>query len=339
MNRRKPFQTAALGLALLLPAAVWADNWPQFRGPNRDSVWNETGILQTFAAEGLKIRWRAPVGPGWSSPVVVGDRVYLTDMRVEKPKAWERIRCFKESTGKLLWSYASELVYPEWAFIPEHGGGPAATPIVEDGKIYSLGRSGQVDCLDARNGKVIWQRQLGNEYEVGLLQCRASPLIEGNLLILFAGAKPGACVIALDKKTGKEVWKSLDETVSNSSPLVIVAGGRRQLIVWTNESVTSLNPATGETLWREPLVTNNNYAIPTPVVQKNRLLISGLMLELDAHQPAATVLWPESRVLSKRILSNTSTALLLGDYVFSAKSNGELVCLEAPANRSGGQPT
>src|SRR5437773_9102636 len=171
-------------------------------------------------------------------------------------------------------------------------------------------------------GKTIGIRNRGAEF-------RASPLIQENLLILFTGGKPGACVIALDKKTGKEVWKALDETVSNSSPLVILTGGKRQLLVWTDESVTSLNPTTGETWWREPLVTNNNYAIPTPGVQKNRLLIDGLMLELDAHQPAATVLWPESRALSKRILSNTSTALLRGDHVFSARSNGELVCLEA----------
>src|SRR5213595_3777115 len=316
---------AALGWSLWLSFAAWAEDWPQWRGTKRDGVWNETGILKSFPAEGLKVRWRVPVGPGWSSPVVVRGRVYLTDMRLEKPKACERIQCFKESTGKLLWSYASELVYPEWAFIPGHGGGPAATPIVEDGKIYSLGRSGQVDCLDARNGKVIWEKRL--EYEIGELSCRASPLIEDNLLILFTGAKPGACVIALDKKTGKEVWKALDETVSNSSPLVIVAGGKRQLIVWTDNSVTSLNPATGETYWREPMVTSSNDSIPTPVVGKNRLLISGLMMELNANQPAATVLWPESR--AGRILSNTSTAMLLGDYVYSAKSDGELVCLEA----------
>ena len=315
--------TAALGL--LLSLAAQAEDWPQFRGPNRDNAWNETGILKTFPAEGLKIRWRTPVGPGWSSPVIVRGRVYLTDMRLEKPRAWERIRCFKESNGKPLWSRASELVYPEWAFIPEHGGGPAATPIVEDGRIYSLGRSGLVDCLDARNGKVIWEKQL--EYEIGELSCRASPLIEGNLLILFTGGKPGACVIALDKKTGKEVWKALDDTLSNSSPLVIVAGGKRQLIVWTDNAVNSLNPATGKTYWRELTVTSSNDSIPTPVVQKNRLLISGLMFELDADQPAATVLWPESR--ARRILSNTSTALLQGDYVYSAKSNGELVCLEA----------
>ena len=154
-------------------------------------------------------------------------------------------------------------------------------------------------------------------------------MIEGNLLILFTGARPGACVIALDKKTGKEIWRALDDTVSNSSPLVILAGGKRQLIIWTDNAVNSLNPATGETYWREPMVTSSNDSIPAPVLQNNRLLISGLMFELNAHEPAATVLWPESKAVSKRILSNTSRPMLLGDYVYSAKSNGELVCLEA----------
>ena len=143
-------------LAILLlssAAAMRAEDWPQWRGPNRDGVWSETGILQTFPAKGLRIRWRVTVGPGWSSPVIARGRVYLTDMRLAKPRAWERIQCFKESSGKLLWSRESELVsYPDWAFIPEHGGGPAATPIVEAGRIYSLGRNGRVDCLDARNG-------------------------------------------------------------------------------------------------------------------------------------------------------------------------------------------
>jgi outer membrane protein assembly factor BamB len=327
MHRRTSFYTAAL--ALLLPLAVTSADWPQWRGPNRDGVWNESGILQTFPADGLNVRWRAAVGPGWSSPVVVGGRVFLTDMRLEKPRAWERIQCFRESTGKLLWNRESELVYPEWAFIPEHGGGPAATPIVEAGRIFWFGRSGKVDCLDVRNGKVIWEIQLGRKYEIGILSCRGSPLIEGNLLILFAGGKPGACVIALDKRTGKEVWKALDDPLSNSSPLIIVAGGKRQLIVWTGSSVTSLNPATGETYWREAMVTSSNDSIPTPVVQKNRLLISGLMLELDNNRPEARMLWPETVAPSKRILSNTSTPMLQGDYVYSAKSSGELVCLEA----------
>jgi outer membrane protein assembly factor BamB len=328
MIRRKLFQTAA-ALVVLLPLTVEAEDWPQFRGPNRDNAWNEAGILKAFPDNGLKIRWRAPVGPGWSSPVVVRGRVYLTDMRLEKPRAWERIQCFEESTGKLLWSQESELVYPDWAFIPEHGGGPAATPIAEGAKVYWPGRSGQVDCLDAQSGKVIWETHLDKKYEIGVLSCRGSPLIEGNLLILFVGGKPGACVIALDKDTGKEVWKALDDPLSNSSPLVVAAGGTRQLIVWTGNSVTSLNPGTGETHWREAMVTSSNDSIPTPVVQKNRLLISGSMLELDTRTPTARVLWPETMAPSKRILSNTSTPMVRGDHVYSAKSNGELVCLEA----------
>src|SRR6266571_2499818 len=198
--------TTLLALSSPVIAEVRATDWQQFRGPNRDSVWNETGILRTFPTEGLKVRWRAPVGPGWSSPVVVQGRVYLTDMRLEKPRAWERIQCFKESNGKPLWSYASELVYPDWAFIPEHGGGPAATPIVEDGKIYSLGRSGLVDCLDARNGKVIWEKQL--EYEIGELSCRASPLIDG--LTFWRYFLRGFTLISADCR---QIWPSCRDSL------------------------------------------------------------------------------------------------------------------------------
>src|SRR5439155_27228439 len=107
----------------------------------------------------------------------------------------------------------------------------------------------------------------------------------------------------------------------------------------TDNSVTSLNPATGEVYWREAMTTSNNDAIPTPVVQGNRLLVGGLMLELDAQRPAAKVLWPESRVVSKRILSNTSTAILRGDYVYSARSSGEFVCLEADTGKQVWQAT
>jgi outer membrane protein assembly factor BamB len=101
------------------------------------------------------------------------------------------------------------------------------------------------------------------------------------------------------------------------------------LIVWTGESVTSLDPATGKLYWREQMVTSNNDAIPTPVFRKDRLLISGLMYQLDADKPTATVIWPGSKAPARRLLSNTSTPVLQGDYVYSARSTGQLVCLEA----------
>jgi outer membrane protein assembly factor BamB len=122
MNRRKLFQTTALGLSLWLLVAVRAADWPQWRGPNRDGVWNETGILESFPAGGLNISWRVPVGRGWSSPVVAQGRVYVTDVEVVRPAARERVLCFDEANGKLLWSHPYAVEYPDWALDPNAGG-------------------------------------------------------------------------------------------------------------------------------------------------------------------------------------------------------------------------
>jgi outer membrane protein assembly factor BamB len=326
----RPICLAAAPMVLLvLSAGLHADNWPQWRGPNRDGVYAETGLLESFPAGGLKVRWRVPAGWGFSSPVVAEGRVYLADSEVVKPKAKERVRCFDEATGKVLWTHEYQVAYEDWAFDAKQEIGPVATPIVQDGKVYTLGRLGDLFCLDGRKGKVLWQRNLNNDYQVAFAPGTPSPLIEGDLLILFVGGKAGACVVALHKDTGKEVWKALDESLTFSSPIVITSGGKKQLIVWTQESVTSLDPASGKTHWRQRLLTSGDYAVSTPVFDKDRLLIGGLMLQLDPDKPAAKVLWPASTTPARRVFSNTSTALLKGDYVYSARSSGELVCLKA----------
>src|SRR5262245_23033295 len=323
----KTVLAAALASALLLSAAARADDWPQWRGPNRDAVWKETGILESFPPGGLKVRWRAPVGWGYSSPVVAQGRVFLTDSQLVRPKSEERVHCFDEATGKPLWTYSYDASYPDWAFTVNNEGRPTSTPIVNSGKVYTLGMVGRLCCLDALKGSVHWKKDLRKEY--GEVWCNSSPLIEGDLLILVVGGKPHACVIAFDKHSGKAAWKALDDTATHSSPIAITAGGKRQVVVWTNEAVTSLDPATGKTYWRERLLTTADYVVSTPVFHDNLLLIGGLMLKLDPEKPAASVLWPNTKAVSRRILSHTSTALLQGDCVFSAKSSGELVCLEA----------
>jgi len=328
----KAFPAAVLSLLLGTQAARAAD-WPQFRGPARDGKWAETGILDSFPREGLKIKWRQPVGGGWPSPVVARGRVFVLDVELIKPVARERLHCFDEKTGTVLWVYACDEKYSEWTYVPERGAGPTATPIVEGDRIYIVGSNGNTHCVNAKTGKVIWEKNIGQEYQVAEMSCRPSPLIEGRLLIVFTGAKPGASVMALDKETGKEVWKTSDDPVSNSSPIIIAAGGKRQLIVWSNSSLASLDPASGHAFWREPMVTSGNDSAATPVCQGNRLLVSGLMLDASADPPAAVFRWPEVRVPSKRILSNTSTAVLEGEYIYSAKGWGELVCLEAATGR------
>jgi outer membrane protein assembly factor BamB len=322
----------ALALLALLPAPARAEDWPQWRGPNRDGAWNETGILRSFPPGGLHVRWRAPVGPGWSSPVVARRRVYLTDSELVRPRARERVRCFDAATGRPLWTHSYDVTYPDWAFTDGKGRGPTATPVARDGRLYAVGNRGDLLCLDALKGEVLWKRNLEKEYRVQEFAFNCSPLIEGDLLIECVGSYPGSTpswVIALDKNTGREVWKAPTEGLTNSSPVVIAAGGRRQLIVWTQGSVTSLDPATGKVFWREPMKTQAAQAVTTPVLQGDRLLVSGLMLKLDADRPAASVLWPDTKALTRRILSVTSTPLVQGDYLFSAKAPGVLVCVDA----------
>jgi len=323
---------SSLTLLFLVAGAIQADDWPQWRGRNRDGVWSETGILESFPPDGLKVRWRSTVGPGWSSPVVAKGRVYLTDSALRQPKAKERVHCFEEATGKTLWTHSNEVTYPDWAFTDGRGRGPTATPLVHAGKLYTVGNKGDLFCFEALTGEVIWKRNLEKEYQVQEFAFNASPLIESDLLILCIGSYPGSSpssVIALDKNTGKEVWKAPTEGLTNSSPIVISAGRKRQLIVWTQGSVTSLNPATGKIYWQEKMKTAAQDAVTTPVFQENRLLLSGLMLQLDSEKPAASVLWPDTKAVSRRTLSITSTALFRGDHVFSAKASGVLVCVEA----------
>jgi len=317
---------------LLSAAALPADEWPQWRGPRRDGSWNETGILETFPPGGLKIRWRVPVGIGFSTPIVAQGRVFLTDSELVRPKGQERVHAFEESTGKPLWRFGYDADYPDWAFQEENRLGPRATPVVADGRLYTIGIFGQIFCFDVLKGNVVWKRDLRKDYPGKHIECTASPLLDDDRLILFCGA-PAAAVMALDKQTGQTIWGALEETVTFSSPIIIKAGGTRQLIIWTQESVASLDPATGKTLWRERISTSGDFAVPTPVFHNNRLLIAGLMLKLDPDKPAASILWPRSRAVSARILSNTSTALFAGDYIYSAKSTGELVCLEASTGK------
>ena len=136
----------------------------------------------------------------------------------------------------------------------------------------------------------------------------------------------------VEANTGREVWRALEEAITWSSPIVIEAGGVRQLIVWTQQSVSSLNPANGKVYWREATNTGGapgTAGVSTPVWQDDHLLISGWMFQLEKDRPAAKTLWPEGAGVSRRILSDTSTGVLLGDYVYIAKTGGAFVCLKA----------
>jgi outer membrane protein assembly factor BamB len=309
-----------------------AEDWPQWLGPRRDGVWRETGILRVLPPGGPQVRWRAEVSLGYSGPVVAKDRVYVTDRQV-RPQEVERVLCFAEETGQPLWTYAYPCDYRGIGY----RNGPRASPTVQEGKVYTLGAVGHLFCLDAATGQVIWQKDLVKEYQAQLPRwgMSAAPLIEGDLLIVCAGGRPGACVIAFDKDTGREVWKSLDDRPSYSAPIATTVGGRRQVIVWTGDSVTSLDPAGGKPYWQIPYkLARSPLAIATPVLHGNRLLVVSFengakLLQLDPAQPAASVVWETKREPT----SLMGTPLFQGDHFYVADNYGELQCIAAATGK------
>jgi outer membrane protein assembly factor BamB len=317
-------------------ATLIATDWPQWRGPKRDGTWTETGLLSTFPSAGLVPKWTAPVGYGLSTPIIANGKVYLSDLIPEKPIVHERVLCFNARSGKRVWMAQHDASPPDWFFDPAQLRGPGPTPVIHNGRVYALSMFSTLKCLDARTGTVIWKRNLLTEYQLPPSSLDSSPLIDSNLLIVSIGGKPRAGVVAFDLLTGREVWKALDQAATWSSPIIVLAGGARQLIVWMRQSVTSLNPTNGAVYWSEPTVSGGSpgfAAVSTPVIHGDQLLVSGLMFQLDRNQPAAKVLWPDTSSGTRRILSDTSTPLFRDDFVYSPRSGGLFVCLEAATGR------
>ena len=248
MNRIQLRITPML-LAVLIPiSSVLADEWPQWRGPARDGVWSETGILEAFDGPEIPVRWRVPIGSGYSGPSVADGRVYVTD-RLTKPKQVERIHCFAWETGKLIWSYTYDCEYRI-----EYVAGPRATVTVHNGLAYSLGAMGHLHCFDAATGELKWKRDLKTDYNIAMPTwgIASAPIVEGPNLIVQIGGTPGACIVAFDRETGAERWKALDDKASYSAPIVITQGNARVLVCRTAESIVGLNPKTGGVYWRHP---------------------------------------------------------------------------------------
>jgi len=329
-----------LAFSALVIGVVWAgtlraDDWPQWRGPRRDGAWRENGILETFPADGLKIRWKVPVGRGWSSPVVAQGRVFVTDCDLgpeEQHRAKERIHCFDEATGAILWTCSYQVDYPEIAWTPGASGYiPTSTPIVDGGKVYAWGCVGQLLCLDAVKGEILWKK----DYPHTNVPFTCSPLIEGKLLILFQQFQKSN-VLAIDKESGEEVWRVTGELGhTNSSPIVIEAGGKRQVICSSAAVVISCDPQTGEVFWRERIAGASGNGVPTPVFHDNYLLIGGVMVLVDIHQPAISILWPLRKLDALGNLSSTSTPLFHGDKVLLQDGQGLLACREVPRSAHG----
>jgi hypothetical protein len=351
MRWRQPFPWL-LAMCFLLASAgpAAADDWPQWLGPQRDGVWREDGILNKFPAGGPKMLWRKPIGPGYSGPAIVGDKLYVMDRQKpavkdgEKPAAGagsERVLCLNATDGALVWKHEYPCTYGKIGFPT----GPRTTPLVQGGKVYTLGTMGDLYCLDAATGKPLWHVNFVKDLKapVPIWGWSAHPLLVGDKLICTVGTD-GCAAMAFDARSGKELWRALStEEIACAPPTLIEAGGTKQVIVWLSESVNGLDPETGKVFWSIPYPEDGKPQRPsvnimTPLlVGKDKLLVSSfyhgsLMIQLDAEKPAAKVFWrSKSNNPSKTDTVHVVMAnpVLRDGHVYGLDGMGELRCLKA----------
>ena len=314
--------------------AVHADDWPQWRGPNRDGVWHETGVMEKFDKPQLDLVWRAEVSSGYSGPTVADRRVYVTD-RVVEPRQRERVHCFDAATGKPIWTHSYDCPYRDVSY----EAGPRTSVTINHGRAYALGTMGHFFCLDAATGNVLWQKDLHAEYSIRMpvWGIAAAPLIEDDLVIVQIGGEPNACLVALDKKSGKEKWRALNDGASYSAPIVIDQAGKRVLVCYTAENVVGLNPKSGKVYWKYPFPPKRTViGIASPVPHKDFLFLTNffdgsLLLRLDQNELAVEKVWQRvgaSEQETDALQSIISTPYLDGDYIYGVDSYGELRCLD-----------
>jgi outer membrane protein assembly factor BamB len=317
-------------LCCLVP--LLAEDWPEWRGKGRLGVWNETGIVNKFPAAGLTARWRVPVRAGFAGPAVSEGRVFVTDFLPQASlKGTERALAIDERSGKVLWTREWDANYRGMGYPI----GPRATPTVDGDRVYVVGASGRLLCLRAASGEIVWQKDYVRDYGMQMpgWGVTSAPLVDGERLIAIVGGQPDAKVIAFDKVTGKEIWRALpsDSEQGYSQPIIIEAGGRRQLIIWHSTALASLDPETGNVYWQQPFKINMGMALATPVPTGARVLVSSFYNgSMFADAGAGKVLWKgksDSEISTDGLHAVVNTPAIDGDYIYGICSYGQFRCL------------
>ncbi len=325
---------------VILHFPAYAADWPQWRGPERSGV--AVGEkLPDVLPQKLKPVWRVRVGLGYSSPLVVGDRVYQMAREEKAPEGDVEICLALDAvTGKILWRHAYPVPYTVHSAAVAAGPGPKATPAVSDGKIYLFGITEILTCLDCESGRLIWRENFEQKYkpiwpETG---ASASPLIVGKLCIAQMGIENKGGVVAFDKATGKEAWRTPGDGPSYTAPELFTFGGIRQVVTLTQESLVGIDVESGRQLWRAPFKTEYNQNIVSPVVYKNLVIYTGvdqgvfaIRIEVAEDSKGQKQFKAIPAWSNKKDFSYMSAPVVHGDHGFmlSGKRKGSLICFKA----------
>jgi outer membrane protein assembly factor BamB len=243
--------------------------WPDFRGPNRDGRYLETPIRTDWPREGLPRLWKQPIGIGYASFVVAEGRAFTIEQRRQQ----EVVAAYDVETGRELWTNGWE-----GEFIEGMGGdGPRATPTYDEGRIYALGALGELRCLNARTGALVWRRNILEENAAANLTwgMSAAPLIVDQNVVVLPGGSAGKSVVAYNKMTGEPAWKALDDPQAYTSPMLVTLAGVRQILVVSASRAMGLTTGEGRLLWESPWSTPMGISVAQPLLLgEDRVFVS-----------------------------------------------------------------
>jgi len=268
---------------------------PQFFGTNRDGVVTQARLARDWNSSPPKQLWRQPVGAGWSAFSVVGERAFTQEQR----GASECVTCYDLLTGRLVWSHSNPVHFKQW----QGGAGPRATPTVHQGRVFAMGATGILDCLEAETGQHLWSRNVLAENKLPNLiwGVSASPLVFDDTVVVTGGLTNGPTVLAYRRSDGAPLWRAGSDKASYASPLLSTLAGRRVVLSGNAASLTAHDPATGELLLNFPWTNDKWPKASQPVVlERNRVFLSAgygagcVLLEVKAGADGklvATQLW------------------------------------------------
>jgi outer membrane protein assembly factor BamB len=332
---------ALLGSLLLLDGhSLRAQDWPQWRGPNRDNKVTGFTAPRTWPKE-LTKKWQKPVGFGAASPVLVGDKLYV----FTRQGGDEVVTCLNAADGEIVWQdkYAVPPVTPPASMMGGSAGGPIGTPAVAEGKVCTVGARGVVSCLDAATGKVVWRKDTKSWPRFFL---RTSPLIVGGKCIAYVGGSVEGKIIAYDLASGEAKWTWTGEAPSFGSPVLMTVADTRQVVTFTVKSLIGVTLADGKLLWQVPFQFKYNSA--TPMIDGQTVIVSvpiggtaAFRVEKQGIGFTARQLWKKPQAAAQYITPVRHDGLLFGvsasrNFFCTDARTGDLLWTDTTKRGDGG---
>lgn len=329
-------RTAALAAAFgsLVVAASPAD-WPQWRGQGRDGL-IAGSAPRTSWPQSLEPAWKVAVGAGHSSPVVVGDRVFMFS-RVGDD---EVVQALELASGKRVWRQSYPAPYTMNMAAMSHGKGPKSTPVIDSGRVFTLGISGILSGFEASSGRLLWRKEFGAQFKETspLFGAATSPIVDQGRLIVHVGGSGNGALMAFDPATGAVLWAFKGDGPGYASPVVADLAGVRQVVTLGESSLVGVSADKGELLWKLPFTTEYVQNAVTPLVQGDLVIYTGLEHPVKAVRIvktgatlAAQPVWENPEVASYL----SSPVLAAGRvYGLSHKKKGQFYCLDAASGKT-----